>query len=98
MSTKSSSNNTTEHQQTPAGLIESNQDELATADKVNDAEAKKNALLELNKSAINELEKVVKDDPSVDLLLRLREVARNYRTERKAFIGDSHSQIQDEGV
>jgi hypothetical protein len=99
MATKSSSNNQ-EHQQAckrgPADLIKSNlQDETVTTDQADDAATKAKALVELNQSIISRLEKVIKDDPIVDLWPNLREVTRHYKAERKEYIEGPRS--RDEG-
>ncbi|KZF22383.1 hypothetical protein L228DRAFT_283534 [Xylona heveae TC161] len=61
--------------QPEAGIMADN----ATADE--DAQTQRK-LKELNESTISDLEKIVNDDPTVDLWLSLREASRKYKTER----------------
>ena len=81
-----------------ADLIQSNlEGMLATADVVDDAATKTKALVSLNQSVISRLVEIIKDDPTVDLWPRLREVNRDYKVERKAYVDESQS-YKSEGL
>lgn len=95
-----SENKNIEHQQVSerrlADVIKINvPDETATEDLADNAARKVQALSEPNKSILSSLEKVIEDDPTVDLWLNLRQVTRDYRAKREEYVGNLQS--QDDG-
>lgn len=89
MTAESSCNNNLEQSQAclhrgtdlPSGYSED--DEVVVADLAADEAAKTQIKLkQLNQSTIGDLEQFVKDNPTADLWLCLREASRTYRAER----------------
>lgn len=81
-----------------AAFIRKDIDEsLPTAEEFDDTAANKKALVSINQSVISQLSEIIKDDPTVDLWLRLRGLSREYKAERKAYTNE-HQSPQPEGV